>query len=104
MTTETYTPALDPVKGTLLKKDRPPRVKTHDYTQKAWGHDYTVIKVVNKGQQLEALGWGQGLGVGDFLILQNGTGSSRYQIEKISYKSDPRDMWVATLIFAPREN
>lgn len=75
---------------------------THDYTRRHWGHDYGIRKVFSGGQQLEAFGWGSGISEGDFLILQNGDGTTRYQVAKIKYELNPRDMWFADLTFAPR--
>ncbi len=41
---------------------------------------------------------------GDFLILQNRKGSSRYRITEITdHPSDPGDLWFVTAEFAPRE-
>jgi hypothetical protein len=75
---------------------------THDYTSRYWGHDYAITKVIEDGQQLEVMGWGHGLSKGDFLLLQNGTDSTRYQIKRVKYFTDPKDMWSANLLFAPR--
>ena len=56
------------------------------------------------GAKLHAMGWGNGLEKGDYILLANngGRGSTRYEITEISYKSDPMDMWEAALVFAPR--
>jgi hypothetical protein len=78
--------------------------KTHDYTVRGWGWDYTIRKVEEDGRLVRAAGWGEGIRQGDYLILQSKTsGSTRYQVERIEYKQDPRDMWFADLTFAPRE-
>ena len=80
--------------------------KTHDYRRgnRGWGHDYTVSKVIDGGQKLDAMGWGTGLQKGDYLLMQSNSesGETRYQITDISYFRDPEDMWSATLEFAPR--
>lgn len=75
---------------------------THDYTHRYWGHDYAILRIEDSGKRLSASGWGRGLAVGDFMLLQNEGSSTRYKVEEISYKSDPPDMWSATLSFAPR--
>lgn len=77
-------------------------MKTHDYTDRSWGHDYFILTVIDKGQQLMAGGWGNGISQSDYLILSNGAGTTRYLVEKIRYEYDPPDMWFATLKFAPR--
>lgn len=76
-------------------------MKTHDYTKPRWGHDYT-FSPVNGGLKGELMGWGMGIEAGDYLIIRNGDGSSRYQVDEIEYFADPKDMWKATATFAPR--
>ena len=71
----------------------------HDYTNRYWGHDYTITDVIDGGQQLIAMGWGHGLRVGDFIKIQNKDSTTHYRIDEIEYMSDPSDMWDATLIF-----
>lgn len=41
---------------------------------------------------------------GDYLILRNGSGTTRYQVETIDpcLNADPPTMWMADLLFAPR--
>lgn len=42
---------------------------------------------------------------GDYLILRNGTGSSRYRVVDVDLcmNVDPPTMWMANLEFAPRQ-
>jgi hypothetical protein len=75
--------------------------ETHDYTKRYWGHDYT-FEPVNGGLQARLMGWGMDIKAGDYLLLQNGDDSTRYQVDSIKYYSDPFDMWSATATFAPR--
>lgn len=74
--------------------------KTHDYTKRGWGHDYMVTAI--KGNAISLLGWGTGISDGDFLLLQNGQGSTRYKINAVRYRIDPPDMWRIEATFAPR--
>ena len=76
--------------------------KTHDYTAPAWGHDYVIHEIIDNGNTLKMMGWGTGLCKGHFLLLRNGTESTRYQVAEIEYFDDPRDMWRVTATFAPR--
>ncbi len=76
-------------------------LRTHDYTSRCWGHDY-VFRPIDNGQRGDLTGWGNGIRRGDFLLLQNGTGSTRYRVERITYYPDPPDMWEASVTFAPR--
>jgi len=47
-------------------------------------------------------GWGSGIKAGDYLILPNGSETTRYQVDSIDYRMDPPDMWFADAVFAPR--
>jgi hypothetical protein len=53
---------------------------THDYTRRSWGHDYTFTPA-DGGMRGRAVGWGKGIAAGDFMLLVNGPGSTRYQVE-----------------------
>jgi hypothetical protein len=77
-------------------------MKTHDYTEPYWGHDY-VFEPVSKGMKGNMMGWGRGISNGDFLILENGGATTRYKVTEISYFPDPPDMWSAKVKFAPRK-
>ena len=77
---------------------------THDYTKRYWGHDY-IFKPIDGGMRGEVTGWGYGLSDGDYLLLQNKGGSTRYRIEQVEYiggQGGPHDMWKADVVFAPR--
>jgi len=78
--------------------------KTHDYTQRAWGHDYT-FKTKDKGLTAKMEGWGYGISKGDFLLLphKGNSGNTRFQVRKIEYSSRVPDMWFADVNFAPRD-
>lgn len=83
-------------------------MKTHNYTNRAWGHDYIITKVENGGLQISLMGWGIGIKPNDYILLvsqssEKGTNpDTRYQIDSIEYFPDPLDMWSAKAIFAPR--
>ncbi len=79
--------------------------QTYDYTEanRRWGHNCFTMKVIDGGRTLKLYGFGHRMVVGDYLIMSHKTGeTTRYQIEEIEYKSDPPDMWIATVKFAPR--
>lgn len=82
---------------------RPKRAtRTHDYTERYRGHDYT-FDTKDRGQTAHGIGRGHDLEDGDFLLLQNGEGrATRYRIVRVDYYKDPPDMWNADLVFAPR--
>jgi hypothetical protein len=79
-----------------------PEPVTHDYTRRGWGHDYT-FDPIDGGKRGQMTGWGRGIEDGDFLILKNGEGETRYRVENIGYSLDPPDMWFAAVTFAPRD-
>ena len=77
---------------------------THDYRDhnRYWGHDI-VFRPIDGGHKASASGWGNGLKRGDYILMSNGDGETRYKIDKIEYCLDPTDMWHADLSFAPRQ-
>ena len=77
--------------------------ETHDFTRGAWGSNVNVLSVENKGARIRVAGWSQQfIMVGDYLLLPNQGGVTRYQVQNIERQSDPPDMWFAWLEFAPR--
>ena len=40
---------------------------------------------------------GKGVKLNDYIILQIGSESHRYQVDKIDYYSNPPDMWMALI-------
>lgn len=99
------------------KRDRMHRallMTEHDYRreQRSWGHDY-VFSPIEGGKRGRAQGWGPRaafmplpkvgkIEAGDFLLLQNGEGETRYRVDSIEYHNNPEDMWSAEITFAPR--
>jgi MioC protein len=77
-------------------------VRTHDYTKRGPGHDYT-LDPIDGGKRISISGWGHGIRNGDYIILPNGEGTTRYRFIEISYYADPRDMWHGRAAFAPRK-
>lgn len=75
----------------------------HDYTSPRWGRSFNVLSVEDGGQCIKVVGWGLGIKRKDYLILPNEGGTTRYRVVEIDYYEDPRDMWRATLEFAPRQ-
>ena len=82
---------------------------THDYTQRCFGHDYTITDVRDQGAEISMMGWGRGISEGDYMLIKGQSKEpgvrpdTRYQVKTIRYFSDPPDMWSMTATFAPRE-
>lgn len=76
--------------------------KTHDFSNREWGHNYTLLGMEEGGIEIRLAGWGMGLRENDYIIIQNGDGTTRYKLETVEYKSNPSDMWFANAVFAPR--
>ncbi len=70
--------------------------KTHNYTRAIRGQDY-VFEPIEQGLTGHMTGYGKGVKVGDYLILQEGSDRCRYKVEEIDYYSNPEDMWIALL-------
>ena len=77
-------------------------MKTHDFTKRTWGHDFTSNPLDPDGLKLSIMGWAIGIETNDYLILPNGSGTTRYQVDTITYFRDPSDMFKAVAHFAPR--
>lgn len=77
---------------------------THDFSRSTWGHAISSFDPQDGGQSAHAIGHGHGIKSGDYLILSHPNGgTTRYAVDMIEYYSDPRDMWRARLVYAPRE-
>ena len=79
------------------------KVATHDFSSKRWGWNYNITSIRDEGLNISICGWGVGISNGDFLILTNGSDTTRYRVQSIDYYRDPHDMWVAEASFSPRE-
>jgi MioC protein len=77
-------------------------MKTHDYTDRIWGHDFIFRPIDVEGRNATMMGWGKGLEKGDYMILPNQGTTTRYKITAVEYFRDPPDMWKASVEFAPR--
>ncbi|BFP50058.1 hypothetical protein KCMC57_64260 (plasmid) [Kitasatospora sp. CMC57] len=83
---------------------------THNYGpgHRGWGHDYAIHETINGGRELHVSGWGPLVGPmirqDDYLLIQNGNRDTRYRVTEIEHCLDPKDMWHATLTFAPRQS
>lgn len=86
----------------MFKKKVKSDPNTHDYTIREWGHDFNVMSMDGRGVHVKLAGWGRGIRTGDFLILPNKGGVTRYRVTKIDYCHDPPDMWFADAKFDPR--
>lgn len=75
---------------------------THDYRNRYWGHDYTILGV--DGLWMKMQGWGLEIRPGDYILMHNNAGETRYEFITVEYMDDPPDMWAATVHFAPRQD
>lgn len=78
-------------------------MNTHDYSVTSWGHNCDILSINDNGMSLRIAGWGKGLSDDDYLIIKNGSGTTRYKIDKVRYETNPSDMWFAEATFAPRQ-
>lgn len=74
--------------------------KTHDYTVRRWGHDYGITSV--NGGTIGIYGWGHGISAGDYILLPNKEGTTRYRFDRVTYFANPPDMWTGLAVFSPR--
>ena len=76
---------------------------THDFSLTYKGHNYNILDLEEGGLKGKLCGWASGISQGDFLILKNGSSTTRYLVDSIRYERDPADMWFAEVSFAPRD-
>ena len=75
---------------------------TFDLSMREWGKNYSITSIKDSGQQVSLVGWTRGISSGDYLILKNGSDTTRYIVDQISYFGTPNDMWKAEVTFYPR--
>ncbi len=80
----------------ILNKLKRNKNKTHDFTKCAHGSDY-VFEVAEEVTAAYMTAQSKGVNPGDYIILQFGSESWRYQVEQIDYYSNPPDMWMALI-------
>ena len=78
---------------------------TFSYTDlRTWGHDYSIMQVIDGGKRLRVcLFTPQRPKDGDYVILPNGSRTTRYQVDgEVDTPVDPGDQHFCNLVFAPR--
>ncbi len=78
-------------------------MKTHDLSQRTWGCNYEILSLTNDGHNADISGWHGCIRSGDYILLKSGEESTRYQVSSVEYMTDPRDMFFASIVFAPRQ-
>lgn len=76
----------------------------HNLSRQTWGNNYNIMEIHEKGMRVDLVGWRRGVKSGDYLLLKQGEGTTRYLVDSIRYVGNPDDMWFAETSFAPREN
>ncbi len=71
--------------------------KTHDYRKYQPALDY-FFDPIEEGNGGYMTAQGKGIKQGDYLVLQESSGSCVYQIEEIEYYTNPPEMWMAKLV------
>ena len=75
-----------------------------DVSKRAWGRNYNVLKVIDDGKHLRLAVWSTPTPEpGDFLLLANGSDTTRYAVDAVEYAPNVRDMTFVDATFAPRE-
>jgi hypothetical protein len=85
-----------------IKRNNKIPPKTYEFTR-MWGDDYNFTPK-DGGMTGKIIAWKNGISNHDYLILKNGNSTTRYEITSIQYESDPPDMFVAEVKFAPRNS
>lgn len=82
--------------------ERTPHI--HDLTSKTWGCDYAINSKNEDGTIIRMTVWcPKTIVVGDYLIIRNGPGTTRYRADEVKPTGDPKDMYFIVASFAPRK-
>lgn len=80
--------------------------KTHDFTQRQWGHCAAPTRLFEGGLRARLSGHGADGALtpsdGDYVILASGDRTTRYRLDAVEKCHDPQDQWFADATFAPR--
>lgn len=77
--------------------------RTFDLTRRAWGHNFNIVSIIDKGAKLKLAVWLPHLpSEGDFLIMPNQGDTTRYRVDMIKHCHNPNDMAFVDVSFAPR--
>jgi ribosome biogenesis protein Nip4 len=80
----------------IVKKLKHKKKKTHDFTKYVRGNDY-VFEIAEDSMKAYMTAQTKDVKCGDYIILQIGSESCRYQVEQIDYYANPSDMWMALI-------
>ncbi|XHX76048.1 MAG: hypothetical protein RBJ76_16545 [Stenomitos frigidus ULC029] len=68
----------------------------HHYTRQAWERDFT-FEPLDGGKQWYLRGRGGTIQRGDYMVIQSGSDSVRYQVDEIDYDVRASNGWFALL-------
>lgn len=77
--------------------ERQHREKIHNYTQQVQGCHY-FLDTAEDSNKIYMTADADGVKCHDYILLNNETGSTRYQVEIIEYYSDSPTLWIALLV------
>lgn len=83
-------------KASSLQDQLKQKDKIHDYTQLVSGEGY-VFELIDAGIRGYMTSSGKGIKPGDYIVLEDESSPSQYQVEKIDYYSNLPEMWIALL-------
>jgi len=77
--------------------------RTHDFSRgNMWGWAFYPTEIIDGGRSIKGHGFGPRISSGDWVIVPNGTRTTRYLIVTIETVRDPDDMFFFTAVFDPR--
>ncbi len=80
----------------VLKTLKQKKHNTHDFTECVRGSDY-VFEIAEDPMKAYMTAQSKDVKCDDYIILQIGSESCRYQVEQIDYYANPSDMWMALI-------
>lgn len=90
----------------FLQRDNPQPFKLKDKQRKALVYRYPksnhgnefVLELMDESlSKYYMTGFGAGIKIGDFIVIEDRDVTATYQVENIDYYLEPSDMWIALL-------
>jgi hypothetical protein len=84
----------------LFEKASTTQPKVHDYTRQQQGQDYCFGSAPNESNTEERFymtGMGDGVQQNDYIVLQQASGSARYQVVELNRYGNVKNLWIALL-------
>jgi hypothetical protein len=88
---------LNPVVKRFWVGEKVAKARVHNYTRQTEGCHY-FVNAAEEENRVYMTADGDGVRCQDYILLEEATGATRYQVEEVEYYSDRPGMWTALLV------